>query len=283
MKHVILSVLLFCFMGSMAVPTRSSVSARQSAIISDGEDVSIPYVTEGLIAMWDGEWNAGLGEHDNTTTTWKDLIGDNDLSYLYTLIAERRYWLNNGFYQWESGSLYWRAIPSTLLVSILKDGLPFTVEVVAMVNAIPSSANSSLINIADGAQSTGMCISYNGTSFMSGCKDSWGGQTGIAIAKSTWDYIGLPFYGGIVMNGAGKNGLIFFKTLNGEVSASSSAIVQNQLTINLTKMVIGAYAWSAISSRNHRGVMYCIRIYNRALSDDELDFNYLVDKERFGQ
>ena len=33
-----------------------------------------PYVTNGLIAMWDGEWNAGGGVHDSTATTWKNLV-----------------------------------------------------------------------------------------------------------------------------------------------------------------------------------------------------------------
>lgn len=34
-----------------------------------------PYVTDGLIAMWDGEWNAGGGKHDPNATTWVDLVG----------------------------------------------------------------------------------------------------------------------------------------------------------------------------------------------------------------
>ena len=33
------------------------------------------YVQNGLIAMWDGEWNAGGGVHDANATTWKDLAG----------------------------------------------------------------------------------------------------------------------------------------------------------------------------------------------------------------
>ena len=34
-----------------------------------------PYVTDGLVAMWDGEWNAGGGIHDSNTKVWKDLTG----------------------------------------------------------------------------------------------------------------------------------------------------------------------------------------------------------------
>ena len=38
-----------------------------------------PYITDGLVAMWDGEWNAGGGVHDANATTWKDLVGNRDL------------------------------------------------------------------------------------------------------------------------------------------------------------------------------------------------------------
>ena len=35
-----------------------------------------PYVTDGLVAMWDGEWNAGGGVHDASAVVWKDLSGN---------------------------------------------------------------------------------------------------------------------------------------------------------------------------------------------------------------
>lgn len=35
-----------------------------------------PYVTDGLVAYWDGEWNAGGGVHDESTTDWYDLTGN---------------------------------------------------------------------------------------------------------------------------------------------------------------------------------------------------------------
>lgn len=35
-----------------------------------------PYVTDGLLAMWDGEWNAGFGVHDANATTWLELVNN---------------------------------------------------------------------------------------------------------------------------------------------------------------------------------------------------------------
>ena len=39
------------------------------------EEVTVDaYVTDGLVAMWDGENNAGRGSHSPNTTTWKNLV-----------------------------------------------------------------------------------------------------------------------------------------------------------------------------------------------------------------
>lgn len=35
-----------------------------------------PYIADGLVAMWDGEWNAAGGIHDASATTWVDLTGN---------------------------------------------------------------------------------------------------------------------------------------------------------------------------------------------------------------
>jgi len=46
-----------------------------------GPDKGNPYVKDGLVAMWDGEWNIGLGMHDTNASVWKDLVGNMDLSF----------------------------------------------------------------------------------------------------------------------------------------------------------------------------------------------------------
>ena len=51
---------------------------------------SNPYVTDGLIAMWDGEWNVGPGKHNPNATTWKDLAGSCNLDVTIGT------WIKNG-------------------------------------------------------------------------------------------------------------------------------------------------------------------------------------------
>ena len=35
----------------------------------------IPYITDGLVACWDGIENAGAGVHNPAATVWKDIVG----------------------------------------------------------------------------------------------------------------------------------------------------------------------------------------------------------------
>ena len=57
---------------ALGKPVRSALGGRDR----EGSSWSNPYVTDGLIAMWDGEWNAGGGVHDAAAATWKDLSGN---------------------------------------------------------------------------------------------------------------------------------------------------------------------------------------------------------------
>ena len=59
---------------AMGKPTRGAMGAAGASQTSASGWVN-PYVTDGLIAMWDGEWNAGGGVHDPEATVWKDLSG----------------------------------------------------------------------------------------------------------------------------------------------------------------------------------------------------------------
>ena len=63
-----------------AAIVRSMVAVRGAMFSGGGGGWKNPYVTDGLIAMWDGEWNAGGGVHDQSATVWKDLIGNVDLT-----------------------------------------------------------------------------------------------------------------------------------------------------------------------------------------------------------
>lgn len=67
-------------LAASTLPLVSTSSTIRSLLGSKGTAISDyippfqnPYVTDGLMLMYDGIWNAGLGEHDEQSMVWKDL------------------------------------------------------------------------------------------------------------------------------------------------------------------------------------------------------------------
>lgn len=59
-----------------AALVKSMLGARMT-ISSSGAAWKNPYVTDGLVAMWDGEWNAGPGKHDGTLRGLTNVVTGN--------------------------------------------------------------------------------------------------------------------------------------------------------------------------------------------------------------
>lgn len=56
------------------------INLRNALMAGKHTPTARDYVQSGLVAMWDGIENAGLGMHDANATTWKDLVGTQDMS-----------------------------------------------------------------------------------------------------------------------------------------------------------------------------------------------------------
>ncbi len=112
-----------------SVASVSIPSGQVASVSIDGDAVwcRIPYVTDGLIAWYDGIWNAGLGVHSLMTTTWKDLAGGND--------ATQR--LPSGGWQWSQKAYVGTAadghgftVPEAFSSTLSPLGQSHTVEIV---------------------------------------------------------------------------------------------------------------------------------------------------------
>ena len=55
--------------------TKSLLAANSTNFIEETQPYSGSYVTDGLIAFWDAEWNAGLNMHDPSSRTLVNLCG----------------------------------------------------------------------------------------------------------------------------------------------------------------------------------------------------------------
>lgn len=206
-----------------------------------------PYVTDGLVAMWDGEWNAGGGVHDANATVWKDLSGNG-----YDLT------LQNGAH-FDDWSLV--TANRNRVSALLSDKIPYqSIEVCAFFD---SSRNSSALICFGNATDNQIMLTaqpdtmqtYNGNyqleiSPPSNPRNTWAGTHSGSNHTA--------YVGGQVAVGTFTNNTWHARSGNFGLSGSSD-----------------------YSSWNFVGNYYCIRLYSRALTAAEIAANYAVDKARF--
>ena len=224
---------------------------------------NFPYITDGLIDMWDAEWNAGFMEHSSTAAVWKDLgSAGNDL----TMRSGENY------YQWYSNKL--RCEGKGYVASLAGMYKSFqTIECVFSIDDIehdglmqmqmPIWADNVKGIMANGYKTTNVYVSIGDSSRNSAIlvSDSYSGFNGKIFSISgvftsvNTNYVDRAYCNGVqgrlsrTMNGAGGD----FFTVGGQ-SGDGRAV---------------------------KGYIYSIRLYNRALSADEISKNWLVDNSRF--
>ena len=244
-------------------PIRSSLGADN--VVKSAAGWSNPYVTDGLIAMWDAEWNAGGGVHDSINRivnlcegnpivlTESASIGEKIVSFTTssTDIAD-------------ADGLYYGGKATDV------DGLPnagdaITTECVAAVPNTGAWANLAFgyiyrngNHVSNSYQQFVTC----GAFFTSG-NAYYVSKQGPAAASQTISTTCRPL--------SWNSAEIFF---NGNDGASTSAFrhFRPDTTVGI---LVANYIGAQISFNS-------MRIYNRCLTSDEVAANYAVDKERFG-
>ena len=226
-----------------------------------------PYVTDGLVAMWDGEWNAGGGVHDANATTWIDCVNGS--------IATPR----TSDFSWSSNKV--TTLSGCTFATNVGAGLTAaTVQAVVKYagrNHSLASTIGSFNNAVDadgkagyGGITLGIASYYNGiVCGYAACP--WSRSD---FRMSTYGYsdsdvtlISLTWAGG-------KKPVVFY--LNditlGTVNESTLGVNSNNFSIGSTHATGGESMW---------GDIYAIRVYDHTLTASEIARNYRVDKERF--
>ena len=219
------------------------------------------YVQDGLIAMWDGEWNAGRGVHDDAATIWKDLIGSRDLTML-DMTTSSRCWEKNCAYT-DYGNL--TRYSSTAIAEAR------AIECVYMPTKYGASYAGTLVmnnGVNTSTEAQGYVVNIL-TRFHSSK-----GVDGLQVAYDKFAYFGTKSV---------------FNTIY-TYTAQYSTVYRNAVGFEVQTMSGDGWSGSTISiaSRNGQatfnspGRFYCVRIYNRELTAEEAAHNYAVDKARFG-
>ena len=230
-----------------------------------GTYIENTYVTDGLVAMWDGIWNTGFNNHDQNATTWIDLIGNNVVTTTSTTAPTT---LDNGFRF--NGSQYFTVTPDENIKSVGTNQHDITVEI--GFNANPQSKeNQGLLGFGTSSQ-------RNIWMFFGNPPTSTSSTLNAQLQNSS--SLRLWYRNGVFPNGT-KHHVVFSSsstTMSGwldGIKVSSTRTIGKQTSLG--QSFIGRIS----NYNNFYGDIYFIRIYNRALTEDEIAANYAIDKQRF--
>ena len=200
------------------------------------------YIQDGLIAMWDGIENAGWGVHNPNATEWKDLVGDNDITLVGGVFGD---------------------------TALICNGTQYGGHNDNVVNAVQIEL------VANTKQQKRRC---------------WIASTGQSLSSKYSGFVG--WY---------DRGLCFglydtARSLTLGTAISYSFAVNSNRTFENNALVATESGKSDLTPKAARGIcvvvggqmnnplkcdIHCLRIYSRALTDEEIAHNYKIDKERF--
>ena len=220
-----------------------------------GTDIENPYATDGLIAIWDAEWNCFSGLHQTNTTKWIDIVSGYNLQLASgTPTWEAKANVING--KWgivspELKALFKAANKNNLSYELCFSALPYNI------NSTPLGFNNDTVigiitylnNIGDWCWSTGWIPS---TKFKTTRKGTLSvvrnGQTGRTDVYEDGEVCG------------GK------KSSTGDPTGNTFGI---------------GYGYGQWNNAPTGIKIHCIRLYNRMLTESEIQKNKDIDADRF--
>ena len=256
MRRSLTIVCVLILVSLNASPIRSAAGLRHLAMTTgdDHESYSAKdYVQEGLIAMWDGEWNAGAGIHDANATKLYELISDQiDYGVASTFVAN----VDNMEVSVANNSV---ATPSPFAEAVAKavsEGYVH-IEGVVFIDAAESQIYGNSLTLCDGSF---------GWQFRSG-------RGGLYMFSSGWVVVIDP-------NTISANKVriaIDIDAVNETVTYHVGAQSSQPKGISVPQALQPSAKVSWVGNK-----IFNLRAYSRPLSADEINANYTIDWKRFG-
>ena len=214
------------------------------------------YVQDGLIAMWDGIENAGWGQHDEAlpVADWPSLVNSSNITRATAAsdISSCYAFTDNSVSLTDASSANSQRLVFT--ASGLNAQAPFTLDV-CLKGAICSLGNF-------------YWAAYGSGTFR------------IQNSNNAYGYFG----------GTGTYNEVLGSAVTSTVACSTSGItgyangVQNSESQYPVKSGTGLLRVNVLGTRQVRvegSELFCLRLYSRALTAEEIAANYAVDKARF--
>ncbi|MCL2341832.1 MAG: LamG domain-containing protein [Firmicutes bacterium] len=209
------------------------------------------YIYNGLAAYYDGINNTGSG-HSTTATTWKDLSGNGNNG----ILAGNYTWNNNNIKGGTNG--FWADCGNNQSTNIANE---ITMEVL-----VKKTYDSNQIIIAKNHTNS----YYLNTS---------GNSAIVYFNNVTYTVTGLFPQNTLALQTTTLKSGIAKIYMNGIISAQNSGYT---LPANTGNLYMGKSQTVVETNSPIRSEVYAIRLYNRALSDEEIAQNYKIDKIRYG-
>lgn len=247
LKRAILGVVGMCVLVAGGEPVRSALGGQNTGRI-DKEGWVNPYVTDGLIAMWDGEWNAGGGIHNADVTEIVDLSGNG-----HTLKFSGTYSIGDDYIYIAGTSGAYGYIEN------FSFGSPTTQDMCV-------EMESKDIYARFVGEQRGLC-GYSTTEPRIGYLYGFGKD--VAFDTNIQPGFGVKFTQSLTV-GSSLASFYYKGTLISSMQCSDSQY-------SGTTYIFGR----ATSGRGMTGKIYNLRFYCRALTAAEIAYNYAIDKERF--
>lgn len=219
-----------------------------------GGEWTNPYITDGLVAMWDGEWNAGQGVHGDELPI--DIIGNNGRLFDIGLNGSR------GSFSVSQKSIITSDYTALLLPESISGTEEYTITFVGkVIKGAPYAGviggDSEKIQIMHG-----YCII--------------GGALLSKSAVVTGDHSEWTLSFGKDVQTLYKNGIVIGTTDSWRALVSSDYYGIARYSLFLLRGII-----NATSTIVHDGEFESCLFYNRALTADEVAANYSINKARF--
>ena len=216
-----------------------------------------PYVTDGLVAMWDGEWNVSGGVHDQNAVSWRDVVGGEILS---PYVSVRPTVGSNSVTVPEGTFLSTREAFADIAAS-----RECTIEIVAQFFQADESAQFAVhigLPSVTSIPTLGMLCQWV----------KWG-WSNVGVVYNTND----GFSSGLNSSSCVYGGDLLQTYYNGDFRSVIGCYSQVAAGGHL---ILGDVAWG--SPARQAITYHCVRIYDRAISNFDVAVNYAIDKARFG-
>lgn len=214
------------------------------------------YIQDGLLAMWDGEENAGFGKHDAAATQWVDCVSRIPLTLdQYVTVAE-----------------------NAMTNDVTREDAAFVTELdTTLSNALTNELDEFTIEICEDATSTQSYYIWSNPWIRLGYQ-STSESNGYFLQQLGKRVLGRGFF---------ENKQIdpFFDkhSISLVVNKTDGTLAIYRNGALFSNVALGTYGTDCVPLRfGITNTSHNIRIYNRALSADEVAANYAINLERFG-